>query len=63
MASMGVNYAHLHVQQKRHKEKSKRRKEENGQSSKNEDDVVKKLTADGKNSKGKKIYPDNLDEK
>ncbi|KAH0727730.1 hypothetical protein KY290_003428 [Solanum tuberosum] len=58
MASMGVNYAYLHVQQKRLKEKSKRiTEEENARSSNNESGVVKKLTMDGKRSKGKKIYP------
>ncbi|KAK4353106.1 hypothetical protein RND71_028624 [Anisodus tanguticus] len=58
MAAMGLNYAHLHVQQKRLKEKSKTMKEENARnSSNNESGVVKKLTVDGKRSKGKKIYP------
>ncbi|KAH0676488.1 hypothetical protein KY285_024289 [Solanum tuberosum] len=57
MASMGVNYAYLHVQQKRLKEKSKKMEEENVRSSNNEGGTVKKLTADSKHSKGKKIYP------
>ncbi|OIT28104.1 hypothetical protein A4A49_20662 [Nicotiana attenuata] len=56
MASMGVNYAHLHVQQKRLKEKSKRMEEEKARSN-NEGGAVKKLVEDGKRSKGKKIYP------
>ncbi|KAK4341225.1 hypothetical protein RND71_039726 [Anisodus tanguticus] len=57
MASMGLNYAHLHVQQKRLKEKSKKMEVENAQSNKNEGGTVKKLTADGKCCKFKKIYP------
>ncbi|TMW82121.1 hypothetical protein EJD97_006779 [Solanum chilense] len=58
MASMGVNYAFLQEQQKRLKEKSKKMtKEENVQSSNNESGAVKKLTMNGKHSKGKKIYP------
>ncbi|KAG5607364.1 hypothetical protein H5410_028856 [Solanum commersonii] len=57
MASMGVNYAKLHVQQKRLKEKSKKMEEENAQNSNNQGGTVKKLTVDGKRSKGKKIYP------
>lgn len=57
MASMGVNYANLHVQQKRLKEKSKKMEEENARNSNNQGSTVKKLTVDGKHSKGKKIYP------
>ncbi|KAK4345231.1 hypothetical protein RND71_035407 [Anisodus tanguticus] len=57
MASVGFNYAHLHVQQKRLKQKSKKMEEENTRSSNNEGGTVKKLTADGKHSKGKKFYP------
>ncbi|KAK4353105.1 hypothetical protein RND71_028623 [Anisodus tanguticus] len=57
MASMGFNYAHLHVQQKRLKEKLNKMEVENTQSNKKDGDTVKKLTADGKRSKGKKIYP------
>ncbi|KAM3235937.1 hypothetical protein P3L10_015974 [Capsicum annuum] len=57
MASMGVNYGHLHVQQERLKEKSKKMGEQNAQSSKNEGGTVKKLTMDGKSGKGKRIYP------
>ncbi|CAN4095114.1 unnamed protein product [Withania somnifera] len=60
MASMGVNYARLHVQQKRLKEQSKKMEEENVRSSNYEGGTVKKLTADGKHSKGKKIYPGNV---
>ncbi|KAM3281872.1 hypothetical protein P3S67_027519 [Capsicum chacoense] len=57
MASMGVNYAHLHVQQKSVKEKSKKLEEENAQSNNNKGGTVKKLITNGKCSKGKKIYP------
>ncbi|CAN4095115.1 unnamed protein product [Withania somnifera] len=57
MASMGINFAHLHVQQKRLKEKSKKIEEENAPSSTNEGGTVKKLTSDCKRSKGKRIYP------
>ncbi|CAN4097261.1 unnamed protein product [Withania somnifera] len=55
MASMGVNYGHLHVQQKRLKEKSKKM-EENALNN-NEAGTVKKSIEDGKHSKSKKIYP------
>ncbi|OIT33433.1 hypothetical protein A4A49_58897 [Nicotiana attenuata] len=57
MASMGLNYAYLHVQQNRLKEKSKRMEEEKSRSCNNENGTVKKLVEDGKRSKGKKIYP------
>ncbi|TMW82013.1 hypothetical protein EJD97_007064 [Solanum chilense] len=57
MASMGVDYAYLQVQQKRLKEKLKKIEEENARSSNNEGDTVKRLTADNKYSKSKKIYP------
>ncbi|OIT33089.1 hypothetical protein A4A49_27910 [Nicotiana attenuata] len=56
MASMGLNYAHLHVQQKHLNEKSKRMEVEKARSN-NEGGVVKKLVEDGKRSKSKKIYP------
>lgn len=59
---MGVNYAHLHVQQKTLKQKKKKMEEENAQSSKTEDGTVKKLIVEGKSSKGKKIYPGGLGE-
>ncbi|KAK4353895.1 hypothetical protein RND71_026089 [Anisodus tanguticus] len=57
MASMGLNYTHLHVEQKRLKEKSKKMEEENARNSNNESGTVKKFTMDGKHSKSKKIYP------
>lgn len=59
---MGVNYAHLQVQQKTLKQKSKKMEEENAQSSKTEGGTVKKLIVEGKRSKGKKIYPGGLGE-
>uniref|UniRef100_A0A3Q7HFG1 Uncharacterized protein n=1 Tax=Solanum lycopersicum TaxID=4081 RepID=A0A3Q7HFG1_SOLLC len=60
MASMGVDYAYLQVQQKRLKEKLKKMEEENARSSNNEGNTVERLTADSKYSKSKKIYPDGF---
>lgn len=57
MASMGVDYAYLQVQQKRLKEKLKKIEEENARSSNTKGSTVKKFTVDSKHSKGKKIYP------